>query len=56
LQRNLSIKEVSDFVGIEEDSITLAETDVTVLDGWVMDPISYAKVLRISPACLINRS
>lgn len=53
-ERNLSIKAISDEVGIEEQYILRAEKDAKSLDDWVMVPlIEYAKVLGVSPACLL---
>ena len=52
----LDIRRVSDEVGITEDAIKLAVTNVSSLSGWVMDPIiDLSKTLDVNVSCLIEK-
>jgi transcriptional regulator with XRE-family HTH domain len=52
----LSRVEVANRVGIEEDMLEVAESDISAIGGWVMEPVRrLANVLGVSPACLVSR-
>lgn len=55
-EKGITIRELSDQVGISEEMLVKAEYDPSSIGEWVMDSVlALAQALDVSPACLLEQ-